>query len=121
MSSLNPQTEKIITRLLDDVLSAGWLVSIDIGDDELELALSDDREQILSRLNATGQDTLILTRPGSSDRPEICLVYGNEPYEVISDYTVSITPLLSGAQALADQIEQGHCACKDVTHRILHP
>ena len=121
MSTLDPQTKKIITRLLDDVLAAEWLVSIDVGEDELELALSDDREQILDRLNATGQDTLILTRPGSSDRPEICLVYGNEPYEVISDYTVSITPLLAGAQTVADQIEQGHCACKDVTHRILHP
>ena len=109
MSSLDPQTEKIITRLLEDVLAAGWLVSIDIGEDTLELERSADREHILSLLNATGQDLLILSRPenpGDLTGPAICLVYGNDPHEVISDYSTSIAPLLAGAEALANQIAE---------------
>ena len=52
--------------------------------------------------------------------PAICLVYGNDPHEVISDYSTSITPLLAGAEALADQLanQAAHQAQDPITEAL---
>ena len=42
----------------------------------------------------------------------VCLVYGNDGWDVIADYHNSLAGLLEGAEELAEEIEEGYWESK---------
>lgn len=96
----------IIAALVTQVLEAGHDISVNDGG-ETTLWNSRDKAAIMAALMTTDEDHLYVdARRGPLDevlgvRGEVALIYGNGPC-VINDYHVSLEPLMTRAEALAD-------------------
>ena len=88
--------QEIVTALVDEALAKGYSLSIDDGGDELALVRSADRKEILAAIGQAGDEWIHIHVPGSTRSRDgwVFLVYGNEPYYVINDYTVN--PITKG-------------------------
>jgi hypothetical protein len=98
------------------LVAAGYLVSVDCGDG-IELADSSDPSAIVAAMFATDEDYLTVRRP-ESDPPHygplgwIRFVYGNDGFDVISDYTTNLESILSPIcgiedSSIASRLESG--------------
>jgi hypothetical protein len=84
---------KIATAAIEAILKAGFSISVDNGGDEYELAHSTDKEQILKSMFLADEDRLFVEPPNSKKGQWfgwLYLVYGNDGWDVISDYTVNL-------------------------------
>ena len=119
---LNPQNEtvrkrqaievRIVKRVVDDALKAGYKLSVDDGGDELAVTLCGVRRVVLDALINTDEDMLILERFDPSTgrliaREWVRFIYGNDGWDVINDYSASpaMEAVLAGANALAEKYE----------------
>jgi len=112
---------KIVRAAITAILAAGYAISVDNGDNgEYENAANPEGfaihqsthlEAILSAMFQTDQETLLVWSPTQKRNiGSIFLVYGNEGYDVISDYafisdyasTRAIDEMLLEANNLAD-------------------
>jgi hypothetical protein len=100
--------KRIYSRIVKDALNAGFNVSVYDGE-EYALEHSTSYKAIMDAGFSTDQDALIIYRDDKRIG-FVSLIYGNSGWDVISDYTASddMEKLLSGADALADQLE-GAC------------
>jgi len=96
--------DRIIRAALDGVVAAGYQVAVWNGED-WSSGPSADVDAFLGSLRATDADTLHLVRDGAATSSWVLLVYGNDPCEVMADWTVDIDELLLPAVTLADAIE----------------
>lgn len=105
----------IIRRAVADILAVqaedGPAYTINVYDGEdTALAHSRDQEAIMAAIMSTDEDHLVVQRaptPGSDRRlhfGNVMLVYGNDGWDVISDYHVTLEDALKGANALADTL-----------------
>jgi hypothetical protein len=101
----------IVKQIVADALKAGYTLSVDDGGEwPLALSRSTDAKAVLDALINTDLDTLILERVDAatgarSEYGWVRLVYGNDGWDVINDYTLSIEDVLAGANALAEKLE----------------
>ncbi|WP_316207493.1 hypothetical protein [Bradyrhizobium sp. SZCCHNR3118] len=94
---------RIIRKFVEDAIADGN--TIDVYDDgDFPLRDSADADAILSNMFATCLETLYLKKDGKRIGC-VAFVHGNG-HEVISDYTVNLTELLAGAEALAESLEE---------------
>ena len=114
---------KIVSRIVKDALAKGYTVSVYDGE-EYALKRGTAYKQIMEACFSTDEDTLVFYAKTDGydigvDSPLndkffrvgfVSLVYGNCGYDVISDctYTPSMEALLSGAEALANKLEEQH-------------
>lgn len=91
---------EIIDALLTDLLAAGFVLSVDDGDD-LPIQNATDKAVIMAALGSTGVDRLIV-RKDDQCAGWFLLVYGNEGWDVISDYTTVLDKYHKRADALAE-------------------
>ena len=93
---------KIATQVVDDALAAGYVVSVQDGE-EITVTRSSDRNEILGALRTTDVDRLYIH---DGDKTYwVLLIWGNDA-DVISDCAGPdevIIPLLERAQNIADQ------------------
>ena len=107
---------EIIGRFVNDALAAGYrlAVSLDRGYDIDEMLLgSTDWNKIMEEAKA-GDDCHIFVQPGTGPTTKngriVCkgwvyLVFGNDGWDVISDYTTNLEPLLKGANEISDKYQ----------------
>lgn len=110
---------KIVTKLLEDAIAAGYLVTVDNGED-FPTRSSKDVAAILAGMFQTDEEWLHLDKDdeqGRGRRATIYLVYGNGGYDVIADYNSSLEPVLMGATALANQLEDDEFRNRDACRR----
>lgn len=94
----------IIRVIIRDALAAGCSISVETyGEDEI--TKSRQINKIVAALRATDYDNLNVYNANGKYVGGVTLVYGNEPYEVISDYSVSLESLMENANAKATEIE----------------
>lgn len=100
--------KQVIVKLLDEALGRGYRVSVWDGE-EWVLEGSTDRGDILQNLGATDEEILRFSEDGKRIG-NVFLVYGNEPYYVISDHTSSsaMDELLAPVNQLIDELEAVH-------------
>lgn len=100
--------QRIVGKLINDLLDGGHALSIWNGGDEAELAHSTDAGAIYKALAASDEDEIsvyVRSKPGEwRRRGWIQLVWGNDT-AVISDYSVNIEDLVSGAINIASELE----------------
>lgn len=108
---------KIVSKLVDDILKKGFRigVSLERGYDLDEMLNgSRDKEAILKEAFA-GDDCHLFVQPAAGPVEKdgavvsngwVYLVYGNDGYDVISDYTTNLEKLLKGANKLSDKMEE---------------
>jgi hypothetical protein len=98
---------QVIGAFLDSALQAGHDISVNDGE-EVTLWNSKDKAAIMGALMTTDMDRLYLgARRGPLDevlgvRGEVVLVYGNDGYDVISDYHTNLEPLMAAADRVSD-------------------
>lgn len=94
----------IARRIVRDALAAGYRLNVDNGGDTDELpAPSASFKEVTGAMFATDDEYLRLYKDGKRVG-SVYLVYGNDGYDAICDYSVSLESLLSGANALADRL-----------------
>lgn len=108
----------IAERFVDDALKAGYrlAVSLERGYDIDEMLLgSRDRDKILEAMFA-GDECHVFVQPAEGPTVEdgrvisegfVYFVLGNDGWDVISDYSTRLERLLTSANKLAEQIENG--------------
>ena len=90
---------RIASRLLTDALKLGYAVSVDNREDP-ETEPSTDRKAILAAMWETDEEQLNFWKDGKCIGG-VFLVQGNDGFDLISDYSVSLESLVSGAMKLA--------------------
>lgn len=100
--------KKIYTKVIDVLLDAGFYLSIDNGDNsgnDYEVKNSKDRDVLLHGMYQTDEERLYVSkRPKAGATPEIIgwvyFVYGNDGWDVISDYTVNLEKYIGEGSAV---------------------
>ena len=98
--------KEIATAIVDSLLAAGFRIEVDNGDEEtLPIA---DRATILKSMFLTDEERLFVFKKNEPDWfGWVYLVYGNDGWDVLSDYTVNLEKVRrkngSPAAALADK------------------
>lgn len=93
--------------VVDTLLTAGYLVAVDNGEDEQEWTVekTSDRAEILRHLRETDED-YIFAFSGGERVGYVYLVYGNSGFDTVSDYTVSLEAVIGApAQKFYDENE----------------
>lgn len=102
---MSPIEARIIRRAVRDLLAAGYLVTVNDGEEDA-LLCSSDVAQIMAALCTTEEDYLYVMKPFEPQASSfVWLIYGNEDC-VISDYGVSLEDVLAGANRLADELSR---------------
>lgn len=96
--------QRIVGKLVTDLLAADFSLSIWNGGDEAELDRSTDTVAIFKALAASDQDEIIV-RKNKLNAGWILLVWGNDA-AVISDYSIKLEDQLAGANALAEELDR---------------
>jgi len=99
---------RIIRRIVRDGLDAGFQITVDDGGDEPSVRRSTDEATIMAAVMLTDEDFLHFSKPGEPLQGWVRLIYGNDGWDVVNDYTTNLEPLLAGAMAEADRLEATH-------------
>lgn len=94
---------RIVRRLIFDALKAGFSFNVNNGGDTNELpAPTNKAKDVLATMFATDSEHLLLYKDGKSFG-WVFLVYGNDGWDVVSDYSINLEPVMAGATQLADK------------------
>lgn len=94
---------KIVLRLIDTLLAAGYELQVYDGQDYHPWTAS--KADVLRDIMNTDEDLLRIRKPGEAWLSFVLLVYGNSGYDVIADYGVSLEDLLAPVHAYAATME----------------
>lgn len=96
---------RIVTRTVDALLAAGFYLNIDNGGGSPELSHdTQDRALLLKNLGATDDEFLLVSDGANTSHGWVRFVYGNDGYDVISDYTTNLESVLAPVNAYADTL-----------------
>lgn len=101
--------QAIATAIVEDVLSLGYVITVDNGGDDFEIERASDKEGVLENMFASDWDRLFIYRPAKIHQVGwVMLVYGNDGWDVISDYLCSsaMNLILKRAQELAKTLQK---------------
>lgn len=87
--------DKIVRAVVEDAIAAGWTVGLHDGED-FAISRSTDADAVMAHTHSTDEQVLVLVGPGG-DHANVWLVYGNDGWDVVSDYTTSAEPFLKRA------------------------
>jgi hypothetical protein len=90
----------IARRVVLDGIRAGYSLSVDNGGDEDEIVKSTKAKDILEAMFATDDEKLYFYK-GDTCVGWVWFVYGNDGYDVVSDYTTNLEEVMKGADELA--------------------
>jgi hypothetical protein len=92
---------KIATALVKEALAAGYTITVDYGDGETGKLSS--LKAILKGMFQGDEDRLHMYNPTNDQYIGwVYFVYGNDGYDVISDYTVNLEPIMGPANKISD-------------------
>ncbi len=101
--------KKIVRRMVSDLLRAGFVLNVDNGGEDMELpAPTGLKKVIMDTMMQTDDDRLYVysLTQGEMKQPSyvgwVQFIYGNDGYDVISDYTVNLESHMAGVNKLAE-------------------
>lgn len=98
----------IVKQVIVDLLAAGYTLTID-HDGEIEtIHITDTSDTIIDEVMACDEETIYAR--AATGRPKgsfVKFVYGNDGWDVVSDYGVSLEEHLKESEALASKLEEG--------------
>lgn len=99
---MRQHVERLIARrLILDGLRAGYTISVDNGEDGATMP-AQNVTAIMAIMFETDEEYLIFQKTNGF-RGWVRLIYGNDGWDVINDYTVNLDHIMGGANALADK------------------
>lgn len=100
--------QDIVIRVIDAMLAAGYSLQTDIlGGDARPAQPTKDRDSILSEMMAVDDEFLgVFDDDPEDDRPIgwVRFVYGNDGWDVVSDYTTNLESILAPINQYADTL-----------------
>ncbi len=94
---------KIASALIRDGLFAGYSISVDIDSGrECVLEKSINRKEILNAMFSVDEEFLIFYKD-NKQVGWVFFVYGNDGWDVISDYTVNLEHIMGNANKLSER------------------
>jgi hypothetical protein len=108
--------KKIVRRFVKDALAAGYrlAVSLERGYDVEDMLLGSTSEKEIMEEAFAGDEAHLFVQPKDGPTLEqghivsegwVYIVLGDDPGDVISDYSINIEPLLAGANEIAEKEE----------------
>lgn len=94
--------KKIVARIISDAIRAGYSLSVNNGE-EIVIRKSRDKAAILAEMFSVDTEHLVYHKDGVR-QGSVFLVYGNDGWDVICDYTTNLDPILRGAMRLGDRL-----------------
>lgn len=91
--------QRIVKMTVDALLAAGYTLSV--FDGENDTPYTTDRKILVDALMETDEDYLY-TRAETGLESFVRFVYGNDGYDVICDYGISLDEVLAGVNAYAE-------------------
>jgi hypothetical protein len=98
----------IVTRVVDALLAAGYRLKVDDGESYRPEKATADRERILDELMEVDDEYLRAVHDGAPANGWVRFVYGNDGWDVISDYTINLESVLAPVNDYADKLG-GNC------------
>lgn len=100
-----PKMEReIIKAAIKGLLDAGYKISV-FDSEETVLEPTSDGDAVFAELYATDCEYLITHRQDGQACGHVFLVYGNDGYDVISDYTTNLEVALKAANELGEKYD----------------
>jgi hypothetical protein len=101
--------KEIVTEVAASLLRAGFYISVDNGDEEPTPA-THNLGRILEALFLTDEDYLIVyTHDNLTRKGWVRLIYGNDGWDVINDYSVSLDSYIGEAGTPVQKIIDKYC------------
>jgi len=100
--------ERVIAyRIIKDALKAGLFLTLNDGEEDV-VDVSNDEKKLRDALMTTDEDVLFFHRAADdiSWFGWVRLIYGNDGWDVMSDYTTTLEELLTGANLLAEKYSE---------------
>jgi hypothetical protein len=94
----------IARQVILDLLADGYSISLHDGED-IVVSSSTVCTDILNAMFSVDEETL-LAHTSDGNYRMVQFVYGNDGYDVVSDYSVSLEKTLKNSRKLADQLEK---------------
>jgi hypothetical protein len=101
----------VIRRAATDILAAGCAITVFDGED-VSVMKTRDLGEVMDGICACDEEWLRVYEPtGDEAKPwkhlgNIFLVFGNEGWDVLADYHMTLEPLLAGANEFADTLSE---------------
>ncbi len=105
MRAENLVERMIAKRLIQELLAADFLLSVNDGE-ETVLKRSADKLAIFEAMFSTDEDYLIVSKDGKKIG-WIKMIYGNDGFDVISDYTMNLESVLGPVNVYISDLEKG--------------
>ncbi|MBV8895506.1 MAG: hypothetical protein JO051_03265 [Acidobacteriaceae bacterium] len=97
--------EKIARRCTDALLRAGYLLGVNDGE-ETTIERSSDANAIFHAMFTTDEDYILVYRKGEQEHfGWVRFIYGNDGWDVISDYSTNLEPVMHGVLEYAEAQE----------------
>lgn len=94
----------IVTQCVEELLEQGFNLSL-FHEEALAFKHSTNKEQILSNLLQCDEETLAIYDNTQQRVGWVFFVYGNDGYDVISDYSITIEQYIPKTQELVDKLQ----------------
>jgi len=98
----------VIRTLAQSLLDAGFSLRVWEGEDWAG-PLTTSRDRIMADIMSVDEEYLYVYRGDGENRPArigvLFLVYGNDGYDVISDYSTNLEPFLAPVHKLIEELE----------------
>lgn len=100
--------KEISAAIVDALLKAGFELQVNNGDSESRWMI--DRANIIKHLYLTDEDRIFVRRANNKDKSSVFgwvyLVYGNDGWDVLSDYTVNLESIIGEGTEVAALAEK---------------
>jgi hypothetical protein len=95
--------QKIAKALIKSALKAGYAISVDNGDVEEPTKPSKSAKKVFSLMFQTDEDYLFMFNPTNGKHVGwVRFIYGNDGWDVISDYSVNMETIMTEAGKIAE-------------------
>lgn len=99
---------RIAKQVIDDLLAAGFSLYIDHGGEGEQYNVKDSAEETLDEVFACDDERLYVCKGKANEHNLfgwVWFVYGNDGWDVMSDWTVNLDPYLKNALAISEQYQ----------------
>jgi len=97
--------KEIATAFIKEALKANYSITV-YDSEEDTLIRSKDKTSILKAMFTSDDDRLYLYKDGAKDYYGwVWFIYGNDGWDVISDYTTNLDPLMPNVNKVIDKYE----------------
>lgn len=100
---------QIVRRIVRDLLAAGYELTVNNGGEENEIPWSRNFSEIASALFATDDEHILTRKIGEQTQTGssfVYLVYGNDAWEVVNDYGMSLEHVMGGINKYCERLEE---------------